>query len=248
MKNKISYLAAATLLMYSGIHAVAQNSEKQQEVKNDFLRKQHQLATTIDNLNLAAKKKFVYHLENTANYELRSDGQWYEAGSTTNYQYDSKHNLIHEEDLGRATRDYTYDNRNNLLTRVDKTWDGTSWQESFRWTYTYNRKRNLLLRSVMEQKTSYGWINFEKDEFSYDANGRLIDDVFYLVQNNAFYINSKRTKAYNSANQVESDTYYVYSNGGWAESSRSVFYYNASGNNDLEMMQYYTSSGNWDFS
>ena len=55
MKNKISYLAAATLLTYSSLNAVAQNLVRQQELKNQLLDKQHQI-TSSDNSNQASKK------------------------------------------------------------------------------------------------------------------------------------------------------------------------------------------------
>jgi YD repeat-containing protein len=246
MKNKISYLAVATLLTYSSIHTVAQNLVRQQELKNELLRNQRQLITKVDDANQASKKKYVYHLENTTYYELGSDGQWYEAGGLTNYQYDSKHNLIHEEEPGRASRDYAYDSHNNLLTRLDKFWDGTSWQDGNRWTYTYNPSKDVLLRSVMEYKNNGVWAYMEKDEFSYNESGKLLEDVFYLAHNNVFQANSKRVNVYNSANQVESVTYYGfdYSINDWSQSGRSLFYYNANGNNDVEIMQNWTGS-NW---
>ena len=231
-------------MTYSSLNAVAQNLVRQQELKNQLLDKQHQI-TSSDNSNQASKKKYVYHLENTSFYELRNDGQWHEAGGITNYQYDAKHNLIHEEEPGRLSHDYTYDSHNNLLMRLDKSWDGTSFQESFRWTYTYNHSKKLLLRRVGENKTSCGWVNFEKDEYSYDTNGNLLEDVFYLAHDNVFYINSKRANVYNSAGKVESNTYYVYTNDDWSQSARSVFYYNAIGNNNLEIMQNWTGS-NWE--
>jgi YD repeat-containing protein len=246
MKNKISYLTVATLLTYSSINAVAQNLVRQQELKNELLRKQHQLVTQIDNSNQASKKKYVYELENTTYYQLGEDGQWYEDGGLTNYQYDSKHNLIHEEEPGRASRDYTYDSHNNLLTRLDKSWDGTSWQDASRWTYTYNPSKKLLLRSVLEYKYNGVWAYMEKDEFSYNASDKLLEDVFYLAHNNVFQANSKRVNVYNSANQMESTTSYGfdYSINDWSQSSRSLFYYNASGNNDVEIMQNWTGV-NW---
>ncbi len=98
---------------------------------------------------------------------------------------------------------YTYEYYpNNLVYKRNQfAWNGTSWDQNRRITYTYDLNDNLIVY-YEEMKSQGNWQNFRLIELFYNnMNKRILENYFYYV-NNDWVIDSKNEYSYDDAGNI----------------------------------------------
>ena len=101
---------------------------------------------------------------------------------TATYSYDKNGNLIKYNDYYSNTTNFTYDQNNNLIKSVSG---------NMIYAYTYDKNNNLI-----ESEYTYDGKLVSKTEYSYDKQGRLIQEVITVINGGITYTNGTTTKEY----------------------------------------------------
>lgn len=247
MKKNVLSLVAATMLSTYSFDSVAQNG------LNAMANQQFQnFGNSEVQPKLVSRTEAVQHLDSVYTYQYNASTQtWDIINRIIDIRYDEHDNIYHEEEQRKTSlgfenmtiREYGFEEvaySTRIKTRLDQHWNGSGYENSILWTYSYDIENGQLIVRNMQVKDDYdGWVNFEQDVYLYDSNGRLSEDVFSLWYAGNYLINSKKGYTYNSQNQLKKLTYYTfdYQLNNWRSDQRSVYHYDENGNNDRELVQ-----------
>lgn len=252
MKKKLFSLVMATSLSILSFDSVAQNGlDKLTNLQQ--LQDQRNFADRETTHEMVSRTAEVQHLDSVYIYQYNaSTATWDIVLRIIDIRYDAYDNVYHEKEQRKTSmgfenmtiREYAFEGINNssrVKTRLDKSWNGSLYQNGTLWTYVYDDYTDQLVELNMQTADAYdGWVNVERDLYYYDSNGNLSEDVFSLWHPaNGYMPNSRKTYDYNSSNQLKKLTYYTYNYqvNDWLSDQRSVFHYNENGNNDRELIQ-----------
>lgn len=258
MKKKLFFLGMATTLSILSFDSVAQNGlDKLTNLQQ--LQDQRNFADRETTHKMVPRTAEVQHLDSVYIYQYNaSTARWDIVIRIIDIRYDAYDNIYHEKEQRKTSmgfenmtiREYAFEGVNNssrIKTRLDKSWNGSLYQNGTLWTYVYDHYTDQLVALNMQTADAYdGWVDVERDLYYYDSNGNLSEDIFSLWHaDNGFMPNSKKTYAYNSSSQLKNITSYGYDYqvNDWRSEQRSVFHYNENGNNDRELIQWGGASG-----
>ena len=101
---------------------------------------------------------------------------------------------------------FTYNDDGHIIRNLLLEWDGSGMQYQMGWKedYEYDNLSNMILRTeFMWDLQSNEWITLEKTENSYNAEGLLIQDMFYEYSDaNQWELVSKAEYNYNSSGDL----------------------------------------------
>jgi len=128
--------------------------------------------------------------------------------------------FFNQDGLDTLGRIYSWNNQWDLDSRIH---------------ISYNSNNDIILE-LSEHKYAGNWINNRKDEYTYDANNNLINEIHYQwdAQSNSYIYSSKSIYGYNNQNKK---VYYV--EGDYNPNTSSWYFYDST-------YQYFASNGDMD--
>jgi len=165
---------------------------------------------------------------------------------STLFVYDIENNLLEETSwqddfffqISGAKRYLrTYDNEGNVLTQIEQLLENANWVNYTRENYTYD-SNNLLLILNYSTWQNNAWVVGLTVYYSYNLNGQILT----ILRNT-----SRSFYTYNDQNKLDTITSQYYANGIWTNNQRSVYSYNSiPGGNTITRLQLIWSGSNWD--
>ena len=73
--------------------------------------------------------------------------------------------------------EYTYDAKNNLLTSLIYNWKNETFTKTSLYTYSYDSNGNKIHYLYQAWSSSFGWINKEAENWTYDESGHMVCDL-----------------------------------------------------------------------
>lgn len=151
-------------------------------------------------------------------------------GRLANYTYQYKSDGTELKDF--VKHDYTYDGQGRLAEDLfyNKDADG-QWQLSEKNAYTYNAIDSVATRTLYQQDASTKELAPAMYyEFSYDANGNLIDRISSAMGTSTWVYMARETKEFNAASKLLSTRDYNWtgvtnSDGEWQQSHYMLYTY-----------------------
>lgn len=218
-----------------------------------------QTTYTLDSVNTIGFKKIVFNYDQfdrhiqTLNYQVGNQAT-YELAEITSYVYDNNNNLVELESSNV---------QNNVVTPASKT------------LLNYNAQGQVssITNLWYEVASSIYW-NSSKTDYIRNANGDVINELFFNYQINLWELSGQQTYTYIANNPVErvfqftndngitfinsSRQTYTYNtnnfpteqvdftwiNSSWEPTNKSTYAYDAS-NNVIQILNYYMNNSTW---
>lgn len=160
---------------------------------------------------------------------------WKVTGKKMNILYDINNNQtgnIHQSWNGSTWKDsiratYSYDASNNMTTETYENWNGSTWVSSYQINYTYDANNN---------KTSYISLNGPnltlsyKVTWNYDINNNIISKLEQNWNGSAWVNLNKNTLSYDANHNQISEVYQSWSAGNWMDLYQYSFTYDINNN------------------
>ena len=97
---------------------------------------------------------------------------------------------------------YTYDENNNLTESVEQDWDGSAWVNYSKNSYTYDENNNLTER-LMQWLNDSAWVNVHKEIYTYDENNNRTELLIHEWYPWAWeYVDAKVAYTYDENNNL----------------------------------------------
>ena len=197
---------------------------------------------TIDTFNSGGtfsgmtKTVFTFNANNKVNvidvFEKDSTTQVWLQVEKDSLFYDVNNNIISANiyDVAGTTLDnsyrltFTYNSANKLLTELFEMWNGTSWDDDGKYVNTYNASNQMLTGiSLVWNGTTYD--NDGKTTYTYGSATYPTSMTNSTWNGTSWDDDNKDVFTYNSSNQVLTDNYFTWDGTAWVPSSNSIYYY-----------------------
>lgn len=136
---------------------------------------------------------------------------------------------------------YSYDTRDNQVQYTNQTWNGTAWVNNGRASYLFDANDNRT--EYIYQVWSGTWGNSFKTIYTYDGNSNLIEQLSQ-TWTGAWTNNSRTVSTFNADNNITQNTYQNWNGSGWDNSSKDTNTYDTNRNNILSETKNW-SGGAW---
>lgn len=194
-----------------------------------------------DKLNPYEKHEYTYNSDNQKIAEVFSQGydnQWHPS-SKREFAYDAQGNLVETIVIlcrdGKWTNDmksvYTFDEHNNQISGVFYLWQNDEWvffDYEDKHEYTYDAEGRPT--SVVRYKWYDEWQEIDKEVYSYDDRGDLIELTGYTYFYESWNESYKGVYAYDDQHRQISYIDYQYSDDAWKGRYKYEHEYDEKGN------------------
>jgi hypothetical protein len=137
---------------------------------------------------------------------------------------------------------YTYNEQGWRTEYLHQEWSG-GWVNDYRYTYTYNGN-GTIAGYLGEDWNGSAWENFVRETYSYNANNQYTE-ILYESWSGSSWENSQLTLYEYFANgNLETQTYQLWSGGAWVNYSKYTYQYNAN-NLVIDVLVQSWSGGVW---
>lgn len=125
----------------------------------------------------------------------------------------------------RKVVDYIIDGNNNVTGFTAKTWANSQWNNSAKYTQTFNSDKYMTGRTI-EYWYNNAWINSNKNTYTYDSNNNCLNS---LQQDwvSGGWTNASQTISTYSLNNLTSSLTQTWTGGAWVNVDRQTYSYNA---------------------
>jgi len=157
-----------------------------------------------------------------------------------------------DEDAGSWINDskttFTYNGNGYMVEEVAKVdFEGAGvWENAFKYTYGYDASGNWTeYKSFTWDEDNAVWGACElKYATSYNANGSMTEDIFYLLdETSGDLVESERyTYSYNSSGNFSDEFWYVWVAGDWEPDDKFEYTYDTNGKPDMMTSYYYNAA------
>ena len=165
------------------------------------------------------------------------DGQWVNYIRYT-VSYDENGNRVsglHEQWKdnkweGLSLHTYQYNALGQMLLHMSEQWIMGERVKVQRWIYTY--ETNGMINSVIDASwfLSGSWVNRSRDVFAYDANGKMLSDLFQRWKDMQWVDSTRSIYMYDTKGNLLSDLFQHRKNMQWVDSTRSTYMYDENSN------------------
>ncbi len=100
-------------------------------------------------------------------------------------------------------RNFVYDDYFNLLSETRQKWNGSSWNDDFRYIYTYDGNNNKLSELIQTWDGEI-WVNYELGIYTYDVNDNLTTILGQHWIDSSWVNSGLTSNTYDSANNCVS--------------------------------------------
>lgn len=187
-----------------------------------------------------SRKTYTYDNDGYINnilFEQWSDNPWIDYFRYT-YTYDNKKHVVNVlgqtsigfnwENFKRGT--YSYDNNGDLIAFCQEYWrDNYGWENTSRFTNTYNDHHNILVTLGYEWKNS-SWENINRKTRTYNSNGNILTELFEYSNNNVWVYGSRQTNVYDFNENLLSQIIEEWQNNCHSKNYEKRYIYDNNGN------------------
>jgi hypothetical protein len=202
-------------------------------VLSNAQKKDNELFTTPF---LKSSNNINYHNSDILNDQARF-------GQMSLFRLDSMITRFTEEDdtTGQLFLDfkrrYIYDSLYRTVTNIYSGWDDSlnTWENEEKEEMLYDANSMLIQTSYFEWDTDLEtWADTDyKNEFTYDSEGKLIQDISYSYEDSVWFNAEKKEYSYDANNNNIQELNFYGSNIGWDSSYKKVMNYDLN-NNEIE--------------
>ena len=181
------------------------------------------------NLGQAIKHQIAKHLTPTQIYDSIYYWQW---DTITNgwaiNPYEKIINIV-------------FDANNNLSSYIGQSWNGSVWENSYQYTFTYNAN-NYQTSYIGQTWDGSAWVNYFQSATTYDANNNLTSNLVQSWDSSAWMNSFQSTYAYDANNNQTNTLFQFWNSTAWVNSSQDNFTYDANNNQTSDLSQIWVGS------
>jgi len=138
---------------------------------------------------------------------------------------------------------YTYDGNNYMIEELYEKWSNSSWVNGSKYTYTYDGDNNLIKRLWLSWNDSY-WDNFFNSIYTYNGNYYLIEEIFQFWDDFSWIDYWKWTYTYDGNNNMIERLWQDWENAEWVNFLKIAYSYNGN-NNMIEELKMRWEDSDW---
>jgi len=144
-------------------------------------------------------------------------------------------------DVNTKIIDIVYDANNNLTSEVLQFWNGSTWVDSTKTTYTYTLN-NLEASDLYQIRNGSSWVNNTKDTIIYNSGNSIASETSQTWSGNAWVNDYQYIYTFNSNNLDSISIYQTWSGSAWQNNSLYSWAYNSKNLDTSETSQYWNGS------
>ncbi|OQY30012.1 MAG: hypothetical protein B6244_01765 [Candidatus Cloacimonetes bacterium 4572_55] len=120
---------------------------------------------------------------------------------------------------------WTYDGDNNQTELISQAWENGAWANSYKEISTYENGLNTEILAQMWQEGT--WVDFTLTTYSYDSEGRVIEEIYQMQMGGEWFGQSKTLYTYTGDLLTErlEQSWEYWPTPGWTNSSRTFYTY-----------------------
>ena len=182
---------------------------------------QHLHAQNIDNVQSTNSYDWV-----DGNWQDTYRDSWiYDSPGHINYLQLQQWNLIAMAWDNQSQTIYNYNADGSLSGYLIKSWNNSSWEDIYRYTFTYTDGKKATM--LQELYTSGNWMGLYRESYTYGSNGLILFEMAEHWDGSAWTNSSLTTSYYNSNDKLEEYVLYNWNGGAYIGVFQKLYTYDA---------------------
>jgi hypothetical protein len=162
-------------------------------------------------------------------------------------QLEKTYNCFNPDIRHKKTKTYvTYTRSANgflVKERVQLGWDGISWQNGFKETFTYDVKNNLV-EFLFQTWHNMTWINNRRETYDYDENDKMIEHLYQNWEDTSWVNYLRSLNSYEGV-YLKEQVRQIWVNLDWENAEKYIYTYNQNDNLTEFLFQNWGNSNWW---